>query len=65
MLATPEPHDVLHGPAGFTVTGTAQSTAHGGGSLQARVSEAFGHALPPNVGAACARLRCCEPVPHD
>jgi hypothetical protein len=33
--------------------------------LQVRVSAECGHALPPNVGATVARLRCCEPVPHD
>jgi hypothetical protein len=41
-----------------------QSTAHGA-ALQVRVSAECGHALPPNVGSTVARLRCCEPAPHD
>ena len=36
-----------------------------GCSMQVRVSEACGHATPPNWGATVARLRFCEPVPHD
>jgi hypothetical protein len=43
---------------------TTQFTAHGA-ALQVRVSAECGHALPPNVGATVARLRCCEPTPHD
>ena len=33
--------------------------------MQLRVSAECGHTLPPNVGKAFARLRCCEPPPHD
>ena len=33
--------------------------------FSARVSAECGHALPPNVGATVARLRFCEPAPHD
>jgi hypothetical protein len=43
---------------------STQSTAHGA-ALQVRVSAECGHALPPNVGSTVARLRFCEPVPHD
>ena len=43
---------------------TLQSTAHAC-VLQARVSAECGQALPPNLGATVARLRFCEPVPHD
>jgi hypothetical protein len=43
---------------------TTQSTAHGC-ELQARVSAECGQALPPKRGSTVARLRFCEPVPHD
>ena len=33
--------------------------------LQARVSAECGHAVPPFEGSTVARLRRCEPVPHD
>ena len=33
--------------------------------LQARVSAECGHAVPPFEGSTVARLRLCEPVPHD
>ena len=41
-----------------------QSVAHAC-TLQARVSAECGHALPPEVGSVCSRLRFCEPVPQD
>ena len=59
----PVPHDFVHVDHAPNA-GTAQSTAHDC-SLQARVSAECGHALPPSVGATVARLRFCEPVPHD
>jgi hypothetical protein len=34
-------------------------------SLQTRVSAECGQAVPPNVGSTVARLRFCEPTPHD
>ena len=43
---------------------TPQSVAQGA-ALQARVSAECGHAAPPSVGSTVARLRLCEPVPHD
>ena len=33
--------------------------------FSARVSAECGHALPPKLGCTVARLRFCEPVPHD
>jgi hypothetical protein len=42
----------------------AQSVAHAC-VLQVVVSAECAHALPPKVGATFARLRLCEPVPHD
>ena len=33
--------------------------------LQVCVSVECGHAAPPALGPVCARLRDCEPVPHD
>jgi len=33
--------------------------------LQARVSAECGHALPPSLGSSLARVRFCEPPPHD
>ena len=43
---------------------TAQCTGHGPWS-QAWVSAVCGHAAPPKRGATLARLRFCEPAPHD
>jgi hypothetical protein len=59
----PTPHDLVqvdHAPKPATEQSVAQAAA-----LQARVSAECGHALPPNVGSTVARLRCCEPTPHD
>ena len=33
--------------------------------MQVCVSVECGHAAPPALGPVCARLRDCEPVPHD
>ena len=33
--------------------------------LQVCVSVECGHAAPPALGPVCARLRDCEPVPHE
>jgi hypothetical protein len=59
----PTPHDLVHVDQAPKEP-SAQSTAHGA-ALQVRLSAECGHALPPNVGATVARLRCCEPTPHD
>jgi hypothetical protein len=59
----PLPHDFVQVNQDSHVP-TSQLTGHAW-LLQSRVSAACGHALPPNVGSVCARLRCCEPAPHD
>jgi xanthine dehydrogenase iron-sulfur cluster and FAD-binding subunit A len=51
---------VDHAPKPATEQSVAQAAA-----LQVWVSAECGHAAPPNVGSTVARLRCCEPVPHD
>jgi hypothetical protein len=59
----PESHDLVQAVQAPKVP-TSQSAAHAW-VLQARVSAECGHAAPPNVGSTVARLRFCEPVPHD
>ena len=59
----PTPHDLVQVDQAPKEPST-QSTAHGA-ALQVRVSAECGHALPPNVGSTVARLRFCEPTPHD
>ena len=59
----PAPHEteqVSHAPHCPTAQSMAQLCA-----LQLRVSAECGQAAPPSVGATLARLRFCEPVPHD
>lgn len=59
----PVPHDFVQVDQAVQDS-TVQSTAHAW-VLQARVSAECGHAAPPNVGWTVARLRFCDPVPHD
>ena len=59
----PTPHETEqapHAPHWPTRQSIAQPCA-----LQLRVSAECGQAAPPSVGATLARLRFCEPVPHD
>ena len=58
------PHDLLHVDQTEGNVPTTQSTAHAA-LLHARVSAECGHATPPDWGSTVARLRCCEPPPHD
>jgi len=59
----PVPHDLVHVDQAPKPSVT-QSVAHAA-VLHARVSAECGHATPPSVGSTVARLRHCEPVPHD
>jgi hypothetical protein len=59
----PVPQDLVHADQ-LTQVGTMQSTAQEK-MLQVRVSAECGHAEPPFMGSIVARLRCCEPEPHD
>ena len=59
----PVPHDLVQVDQAAHAAPT-QSSTHAC-VLQARVSAECGHAAPPNVGSTVARLRFCEPVPHD
>ena len=64
-VCVPVPHDLLQVENVPQSPMTVQSDAHVW-SLQARVSSACGHTLPPFVGCVMvARVRFCEPVPHD
>ena len=59
----PAPHETeqaSHAPHWPTRQSMAQLCA-----LQLRVSAECGQAAPPSVGSTVARLRFCEPVPHD
>ena len=60
----PAPHDLVHVDQPPLKATNTQSTGHAW-LLQARVSAECGHAAPPALGPVCARLRDCEPVPHD
>ena len=60
----PAPHDVEHEDQTAGNWPSTQSIGHAC-ALHVRASRACGHALPPNVGSVVARLRFCEPVPHD
>jgi hypothetical protein len=59
----PVPHDtvqVLQEPQALIL----QSVGHDA-ALQSRVSAECGQAPPPQDGGTMARLRPCEPLPHD
>ena len=57
------PHDLLQSDH-LLKADTMQCTGHGPWS-HAWVSAVCGHAAPPKVGGTLARLRFCEPTPHD
>ena len=59
----PAPHDLVHVDQLENAL-VAQCTAHSS-VLHACVSAECGHAVPPLLGSVCARLRVCEPPPHD
>ena len=59
----PAPHDLVQLDHAVQVA-MLQSAGHAC-VLQARVSVECGHATPPDEGSTVARLRLCEPVPHD
>ena len=59
----PAPHDLVQVDQVSHVP-TMQLTGHAC-TLHARVSAECAQALPPDVGCVCARLRDCEPPPHD
>ena len=59
----PVPHDLVQVDQAIQDP-TPQSAAHTW-VLHARVSAECGHAAPPLEGSTVARLRLCEPVPHD
>ena len=60
----PAPHDAVQVDQTAGNAGSTQSVGQAW-PLQERASCACGQALPPSTGAAMARLRFCEPVPHD
>ena len=63
LVCVPVPHDLVQVDQAVNVVWT-QSTGHAW-ALQVRVSAECGQATPPADGATVARLRFCEPVPHD
>jgi hypothetical protein len=63
-VCEPALHDVLHAPKSPKL-GMSQSVGHAC-ALHSWVSSSCGHALPPSVGCVMvARVRDCEPLPHD
>ena len=61
----PAPHEVLQVDQAEGNAGSMQSVGHAC-TLQSCVSSACGHSLPPSVGCVIvARVRFCEPPPHD